>query len=109
MTSEEKFDTNFQDTINRINHIISVKGKEYRRNNDPFHNFNQGSIITGNPREDIIWGFALKHFISIQDIKHDLKNGIIPTKEAVEEKYTDLIIYLIIEKLSILENIENQV
>ena len=76
---------------------------EYQRNNNPFHNFDKGVKITNKSREDVIWGFALKHFISIQDIKDDLKNGIIPSEELLDEKYGDLINYLLFEKASILE------
>lgn len=101
------FDKVVHETIEDIKHKLVVKGKEYRRNNDVFHNFHEGMKITGQTREDVIWGFALKHFISIQDIKSDLKQGIMPTKEIIDEKYNDLINYLIIEKASILEKIQN--
>lgn len=103
--TEEQFDKIIEETLKDIRETLLVKGKEYRRNNDPFHNFNKGVEITGKTREEVIWGFALKHFISIQDIKVDVKNGFVPNLELLNEKYNDLIIYLLIEKASIRERI----
>jgi hypothetical protein len=102
---EQQFDDSIKETIDSCIKTLIIKGKEYRRNNNPFHNFEVGSRITNQSREDIIWSFAIKHFISIQDIKNDLKNGIIPSKEILDEKYGDLINYLLIEKASILDKI----
>lgn len=99
------FESVVNDTLSDIQNKLIIKGKEYRRNNDVFHNFHEGMKITGQTREDIIWGFALKHFISIQDIKNDLKQGKIPTEEVLNEKYNDLITYLLIEKASIMDKI----
>lgn len=102
---ESEFDKVVRDTVNNCVETLVVKGKEYRRNNNPFHNFDKGVEITGLTREEVIWGFALKHYISIQDIKSDLKKGISPSLEMVNEKYGDLINYLLIEKASIVDKI----
>lgn len=102
---ESEFDKIVKDTVNNCVETLVVKGKEYRRNNNPFHNFDKGVEITGLTREEVIWGFALKHYISIQDIKTDLKKGISPSLEIVDEKYGDLINYLLIEKVSIVNKI----
>jgi len=100
---QEQFDEIIEDTLAKIKEVLITKGKEYRRNNDVFHNFNEGARITGQTREEVLWGFALKHFISIQDIKNDIKLGLKkPTKELLDEKYGDLINYLLLEKASII-------
>lgn len=99
------FDEVVESTLTNCKETLIVKGKEYRRNGDPFHNFDRGSDVTGQTREDVIWGMALKHFISIQDMKNDLKFQKLPTKEVLDEKYGDLINYLLIEKASIQERI----
>lgn len=39
---------------------------------------------------------------------NDIDKGILPTKEAVEEKFGDLLIYAIILKASILDRIDNK-
>lgn len=102
---EFNFDEAVKSTVDTCLNTLVVKGREYRRNGNPFHNFDKGSEVTGRSREDVIWGMALKHFISVQDIKNDMKSNILPTKEVLDEKYGDLINYLLIEKASILERI----
>lgn len=103
--TEKAFDTVVEDTVKHCVETLVVKGKEYRRNQDPLHNFNKGVEYSGQSREDVIWGMALKHFISVQDIKADIKEGKLPTIELLNEKYGDLINYLIIEKASIIDKI----
>jgi len=103
--TEKNFNWVIDKTLESIRNTLLVKGKEYRRNNNPFHNFEEGSKITGKLREDVLWGFAMKHYISIQDIKADLNLGKLPSKAQVEEKYNDLIIYLMIEKASLIDRI----
>lgn len=104
-TIQNWFENQVEITIEEIENTLIKKGAEYRRNNDPFHNFNEGARIENVPREKIIHGFALKHEISIGDIRKDIEKGIFPKKETVIEKYNDRIIYLILEKLSILDKI----
>lgn len=96
------------DTLNDIKEKLIVKGKEYIRNNDRLHNFNQGAKLTGKTREEVIWGFALKHFISIQDLKEDTKQNNLPTEEVLNEKYNDLITYLLLEKASLMVKIKTE-
>ncbi len=103
----EKFDEEVDKVCTSIKDVLSIKAKEYRRNDNPLHNFDVGTqqSTSGETREDVIWGMARKHFISVQDIKNDVKLGKIPNREILDEKYGDLINYLILEKASILDKI----
>ena len=100
------FDEVIEESITQITETLLVKGKEYRRNGNPFHNFEAGARKENKTREEVLHGFALKHEISIGDIRNDLSKGILPKAEQVNEKFNDLIIYLLIEKASILERIK---
>ena len=93
-------------TLKSIENTLGLKSEEYVRNKDAMHNFNTGAKMTGLIREKVIAGFALKHQISIIDMRNDIENGVIPTEELVNEKFGDAINYLILEKASILERIE---
>lgn len=104
--TEERFDEIIDKTLNQIRETLIVKGKEYRRNNNPFHNFNEGSKRSGLIREKVLDGFLLKHEISIADITNDLVDGKLPKIETVEEKFGDNLIYLLIKKASIIDKIE---
>lgn len=102
------FDKIIEESITQITETLLVKGKEYRRNGNPFHNFEVGARKENKTREEVLHGFALKHEISIGDIRNDLSKGILPKSEQVNEKFNDLIIYLLIEKASILERIKTK-
>jgi len=100
------FDEVIEESITQITETLLVKGKEYRRNGNPFHNFEVGARKENKTREEVLHGFALKHEISISDMRNDLSKGIMPKVEQVNEKFNDLIIYLLIEKASILDKLQ---
>ena len=104
--TENRFEQIVDETLNQIRETLIKKGAEYRRNQDPFHNFNVGSRITGLSREKVLDGMLLKHEISIADMTNDLEKGILPKIETVEEKFGDNLIYLILKKASIIDRIE---
>ena len=104
--TEKRFEEIVDITLNQLKETLIIKGKEYRRNNDPFHNFNQGARKTGLTRENVLDGFLLKHEISIEDMTNDLDEGILPSLDKVEEKFNDNLIYLLIKKASIIDKIE---
>lgn len=104
---EALFNEVVSDTLEQIKETLLIKGKEYRRNNNPFHNFEEGARIKGITREKVLDGMLLKHEISINDMTNDLDNNILPSEEIVNEKFNDNIIYLILKKASILDRIKN--
>jgi hypothetical protein len=106
--TETRFEELVEETLDQIRETLIVKGREYRRNNDPFHNFNEGARIKNTIREKIIDGFMLKHEVSISDMTNDIANGKLPSTETVNEKFGDNIIYLILKKASIISRIENK-
>lgn len=104
--TEDRFDEVVDCFLNSVRETLIVKGREYRRNGNVFHNFDEGARRSGLIREKVLDGFLLKHEISIADITNDLVDGKLPTKELLDEKFGDNIIYLIIKKASIIDKIE---
>jgi hypothetical protein len=102
----EYFEEVVENTLLKIKELLIVKGKEYRRNDNVYHNFDQGARIKGIISEKVLDGFLLKHEISIADMTDDLEKGILPSKEKVEEKFNDNIIYLLIKKAMILNRLK---
>ena len=104
--TNEKFDLIVNEFIEKIKHTLLVKSKEYQRNENPFHNFDEGSKRSGLIREKVLDGFLLKHEISIADITNDLEEGILPKISTIDEKFGDNVIYLILKMASMIDKIE---
>jgi len=104
--TEQRFDELVNTTLEHLRDLLVVKGVEYRRNNNVFHNFDEGSKRSGLIREKVLDGFLLKHEISIADMTNDLVEGKLPKIETVEEKFGDNLIYLLIKKASIIDRID---
>jgi hypothetical protein len=107
--TENRFEEVVDVFLNSIKETLLVKGKEYRRNNNPFHNFDVGSKRSGLIREKVLDGFLLKHEISIADITNDLVDGKLPTIATLDEKFGDNVIYLILKMASIIDKIESKI
>ncbi len=106
--TEEQFDKLVANRLNAIRQTLIIKGKEYRRNNDPLHNFNVAAQLGNTTREKALWGFALKHYVSFMDILNDIEKNNLPTEELISEKIGDLINYLILCEASIKDKINGR-
>lgn len=106
--TKEFFKEVLSETLKSTEETLGIKAMEYVRDNNAMHNFDVGARMTGETREKVLYGFALKHHISIADIRNDLQKGILPTEDMVNEKFGDAINYLILEKASIIEKIKNR-
>lgn len=105
--TEGQFDELVEARCNKIGRTLIEKGKEYRRNNDPLHNFRVAAKVQNTTEEKALWGFAAKHYVSFLDILNDIEQGRLPKEEVVDEKIGDLINYLILCEASIKEKINN--
>lgn len=105
-TAELIFENQIELTLEHIKGLLIQKGREYRRNNNPFHNFERGAEISGRSREEVLQGFLLKHLISVEDLRNDSKRGDFPDVSKIHEKYNDILVYFLIEKIMMLDNVE---
>jgi hypothetical protein len=106
--TEDQFDKLVTARLNLTRQTLIIKGKEYRRNNDPLHNFNVAAQLGNTTREKALWGFALKHYLSFMDILNDIEKNNLPTEELISEKIGDLINYLILCEASIKDKIDGK-
>ena len=104
---ESEFNELVDETLEEIRDTLIVKGAEYRRDNNVFHNFEEGAKRTGLTREKVLDGFLLKHEISINDMVNDISKDKLPNIAKVNEKFGDLLIYNIIKKISIIDKVQN--
>lgn len=105
--TEDEFDYLVENRCNKIGKTLIEKGKEYRRNNDPLHNFRVAAKVGNTTEEKALWGFATKHYVSFLDMLNDIEQGKLPAEAYVDEKIGDLINYLILCEASIKEKISN--
>ena len=94
------------ETIVRLMTLLLIKGGEYRRNNDPYHNFNEGAKLMGVRPMTVLNFFRLKHVISIADLQKDFEDKKHVSVDHINEKYDDILVYTLIE-LAYAEN-ENE-
>ena len=99
--TETEFDTVVSERLEKTRLILVEKGKQYRRNQNPIHNFEIGANITGQSREKVLYGFMLKHLISFQDMINDIEQNTLPTVEHLEEKVGDIVNYMILFEASV--------
>ena len=85
------------ETIERLKTLLLIKGKEYRRNNDPYHNFNEGAKLMNVHPMTVLNFFRLKHVISIADLQKDFEQGKEVSDAQINEKYDDILVYTLIE------------
>lgn len=88
------FEIAVEKILSRVRENLLSKAKEYATDADRLHNFNLGVQMTGNTREDVIWGIALKHLISVTDIRTDIAKGKLPEQHFLDEKLGDWITYM---------------
>lgn len=99
--TDQQFQEVLQQRLKKIEQTLGQKAKEYATNMDKLHNFNVGARLTGQTRERVLWGFALKHYISFLDILDGLDKGKLPIEAMVDEKVGDLINYLVLVEASL--------
>lgn len=98
------FDKVIEHRLSECKRILIEKAKEYAKGDDDrMHNFNRAAQITGECREKALFGFFLKHLVSVMDIVDDMNNNskYIPNKPLVEEKIGDAVNYLLLLEASI--------
>lgn len=99
-----QFDAVVNHRLDESKRILIEKAKEYAKGDDDrMHNFNRAAQITGECREKALFGFFLKHLVSVMDIVDDMNknSNYIPAKPLVEEKIGDSINYLLLLEASI--------
>lgn len=85
------------ETIERLKTLLLIKGKEYRRNSDPYHNFNEGAKRLNVRPMMVLDFFRLKHLISIDDLQKDFEDKKHVSAHQINEKYDDILVYTLNE------------
>jgi len=100
MTNKE-FQKHFENRVTMSRETLIEKAKEYASKIDRMHNFVRAGAILDCSREEACLSFAVKHFVSIQDM---VKSGQPFSEITIEEKLGDMINYMILLEAMLLEN-----
>ena len=105
---ERHFDRMLSYVFDKLKNTLEIKAKEYMRNGDMLHNFNQASKMSGVLRELCINNFKLKHEVNRADLLMDLAtmDHAVPSKEMIDERWGDIIVYNILEMISLMQKAE---
>ena len=101
--NQKEFDELLNQRLAKIKDILQSKGTGYSFNNDRLHNFKVAARITGESSPQALWGMALKHLVSMEDL---IKGRLENTRGNVDEKLGDMINYLILLE-ALFEDIRN--
>ena len=102
MTNKD-FQKHFEHRVLLSRETLIEKAKEYASKIDRMHNFVRAGAVLNCTREEACLAFAVKHFVSIQD----MVNYKGPFSELViQEKLGDMINYMILLEAMLLENSE---
>ena len=81
--------------ILRSKTVLAHKNDEYAGEEEVFANFKEGlGLSFHNIPEKYTWELLCKHLQSIKDIISNIENNKLPTKELLDEKFTDAHNYL---------------
>lgn len=102
--NSDQFESILDAQIARVRDVLVVKTDEYATE-DQLHNFNIVATLRGITSSQAVTGMMAKHTISIYDM---IESGKEFSLEKWDEKITDHIIYLILLKATIIDNIESR-
>jgi len=91
MTNEE-FEKLFDAVVAQERETLITKAGEYSTDSDRFHNFHAGAAISGQTPARTLWGFLVKHLVSVRDIVDGRKSD----RAMLREKIGDCRNYLIL-------------
>ena len=99
------FEEIIERTQSQIRQLLIVKGKEYVRNGDPFHNFHRGAEMNRESAPRSLHGYLGKHIVNYLDMLDDIDNGKKFTAAQIKERFGDMLTYIHLqEALFLLEH-----
>lgn len=100
----EDFEALLERRTDQMNLVLASKAIEYSHRNDRLYNFKRAAKITETTTSEALWGMAVKHLVSVQDIVSGYLDN---NARNVDEKVGDLINYLVLLEAALQEEREN--
>ena len=109
--TRRQFEVYLEHVLDRTKKVLGNKGDEYSYNNGAFENFEEGvGLGFSITREAVAWGYAVKHLQAVKAMITQIEKGneVQLTNTLVEEKFGDVINYMILIEAMLKERIENE-
>ena len=103
-----KFNQLVNERCEKIRNVLESKNAEYATPENKLHNFDKAARISGQTREKALWGMALKHYVSIDDLIENVGKGKLPSTDLLSEKIGDMVNYLILLEASVMQRIQER-
>ena len=91
----DQFNDLIETTLDNAKRTLTRKSEGYSTEEDRLHNFRTGAALNGITMEQVCWGMATKHIISIRDM---VMSGETYDADIWDEKLGDAINYLALLK-----------
>lgn len=91
----DRFNDVIEATLDNAKRTLTRKSEGYSTEEDRLHNFRTGAALNGTTMEQVCWGMATKHIISIRDM---VMSGETYDADIWDEKLGDAINYLALLK-----------
>ena len=105
--SQKAFDAVVENRISTCYNGLVVKGKEYVRNDDRLHNFRETARRENQTMLEALNGMMAKHVTGYHDLIQDVKSGKKVEQKVIDDRFTDLINYLLLSEAIIVEHNQN--
>lgn len=100
------FDKLLEQRIAKIRETLSSKGQTYSTTTDKLHNFKRAALIRDKHPAEALQGMLDKHIVSYYDMVEGIQNGKTYTKEQIDERFGDIINYMILQEAIFVESLE---
>lgn len=104
--NSQTFETLLDYRLKMAKKILGEKAKQYASEEDRLQQFKAAARIMGNTQAQALWGMAMKHLVSVQDL---VAGRLKPTPNLVDEKIGDMINYLILLDAIFTEESQNEI
>jgi hypothetical protein len=99
--NQEEFEAIFERGVEQAREVLVTKAREYATDDDRLHNFQVASALIGGTPEQALWGFLVKHLVSVSDM---VASGEDYSDAQWDEKIGDSINYFFLLRAQIVES-----
>lgn len=84
------------------------KSKEYASDEDRLANFRQPTTMMNMSQAEVCLMYQMKHIASVSKIARETSQGILPSKELLQEKCQDMLNYTLLFYANVMDMIEQK-